>query len=93
MLGQALDDATSYIVPLSNFDTHGLCTKYTLRRHKWEAEANAGSHKARSDWIKYVGPVKQFGICNPINGNYPAIALPFTKPERLSPIANLMECM
>ncbi|EDU48658.1 geranylgeranyl pyrophosphate synthetase [Pyrenophora tritici-repentis Pt-1C-BFP] len=91
MSSQALDDATSYIIPLSTYDTHGLCTNYPLRRHKWEAEANAGSQQARSDWIKYIGPIEEFGTCNPINGNYPAVALPFTKPERLSLIAYLME--
>ncbi|KAE8853025.1 hypothetical protein PTNB73_10212 [Pyrenophora teres f. teres] len=91
MSSQALDDATSYTVPLSNYDTHCLCKNYTLRRHKWEAEANAGSQEARSDWIKYIGPIEDFGTCNPINGNHPAISLPFTKPERLSVIAYMME--
>ncbi|CAA9959388.1 geranylgeranyl pyrophosphate synthetase [Pyrenophora teres f. maculata] len=91
MSSQALDDATSYTVPLSNYDTLGLCKNYTLRRHKWEAEANAGSQEARSDWIKYIGPIEDFGTCNPINGNHPAISLPFTKPERLSVIAYMME--
>ncbi|EFQ93661.1 hypothetical protein PTT_08883 [Pyrenophora teres f. teres 0-1] len=85
------NDATSYTVPLSNYDTLGLCKNYTLRRHKWEAEANAGSQEARSDWIKYIGPIEDFGTCNPINGNHPAISLPFTKPERLSVIAYMME--
>jgi ophiobolin F synthase len=89
---KARADATSYIVPLSNYDTHGLCADYTLRRHKWEAEANAGCHEARLDWIRYIGPIEQFGGCNPINGNFSAVALPLVKPERLRLIAYFFEC-
>lgn len=56
-----LDDAISFTVPLSNYNTDSLCRNYTLRRHSWDAEASAGSHEARLDWIKYVGPTEQFG--------------------------------
>ncbi|KAJ5065742.1 isoprenoid synthase domain-containing protein [Bipolaris maydis] len=88
---QELDDAISFTVPLSNYDTDSLCRNYSLRRHRWEAEANAGSHKARLDWIKYVGPTEQFGGCNPINGNFSALALPLTKPERMRLVAYVLE--
>lgn len=85
-------DETSYIVSLSNYDTQSLCSNYTLRRHKFETEANAGCHEARKDWIKYIGPIEQFGGCNPINGNFSAVVLPLAKPERLRLIAYVLEC-
>ncbi|XP_014550358.1 hypothetical protein COCVIDRAFT_31875 [Bipolaris victoriae FI3] len=88
---QQLDDAVSFTVPLSKYDTDGLCMNYTLRRHNWEAEANAGSHEARLDWAKYVGPTEQFGGCSPINGNFSALALPLTKPERMRLVAYVLE--
>jgi hypothetical protein len=86
------DDLTSYVVKFSPNDTHGLASNYTLRRHKFEAEANAGCHEARSDWIKYIGPIEEFGGCNPINGNFTAVVLPLSKPERLRLIAYVLEC-
>jgi ophiobolin F synthase len=86
------DDATSVEVNIANYDTHGLCSKYTLRRHKYESEANAGCYEARSDWIKYVGPADLFGGCNPIDGNFSALALPLCKPERLRLVAYVIEC-
>jgi hypothetical protein len=85
-------DETSYLVPLSHYDTHSLCSGYTLRRHKSESEANAGCHEARQDWIKYIGPIEQFGGCNPLNGNFSAVVLPLAKPERLRLIAYVLEC-
>jgi ophiobolin F synthase len=91
-LRQTLYDATSYNIPISSYDTHGLCRDYPLRRHKWEAEANAGCHEARLDWIKYVGPSDDFGVANPINGNIVAMALPLAKPERLRLVSYLFEC-
>ncbi|RMZ70974.1 fusicoccadiene synthase [Pyrenophora seminiperda CCB06] len=84
-------DVTSYLIPLSQYDTQGLCSNYTLRRHKYEAEANAGCHEARSDWIKYIGPIEQFGGCNPLNGNFSAVVLPLCRPERLRLIAYVLE--
>jgi ophiobolin F synthase len=92
MSKQASADVTSYLVPISQYDTHGLSSNYTLRRHKYEAEANAGSHEARLDWIKYIGPIDTFGNVNPINGNFAAVVLPLTKPERLRLIAYVFEC-
>lgn len=70
---QASADEPSYLVSLSHYDTHSLCSDYTLRRHKYESEANAGCYESRQDWIKYVGPIEEFGGCNPINGNFSAV--------------------
>jgi hypothetical protein len=92
MFTQTTDDQTSYLVDFSLDETHGLCANYPLRRHKFEAETNAGCHEARSDWIKYIGPIEQFGGCNPINGNFTAVVLPLSKPERLRLIAYVLEC-
>ena len=86
------DDLTSYPLDLSQYDTHGLCTKYSLRKHKYESEANAGCQEARQDWIQNVGPVNQFGGCNPLNGNFTAVVLPLCKPERLRLLAYILEC-
>lgn len=86
------DDATSYIVNLSDYDTKGLCSNYTLRRHTHETEANAGCYEARSDWLKYIGLVEQFGGCNPVNGNFSAVVLPLCRPERLRLVAYILEC-
>jgi hypothetical protein len=92
MSTQASDDVTSYLVPISQYNTYGLCSNYILRRHKCEVEANPGCREARLDWIKYIGPIEQFGGCNPINGNFSAVVLPLSKPERLRLIAYVLEC-
>ena len=86
------DDATSYDLDLADYDTHGLCSKYTLRRHKYESEANAGCYEARQDWSRYIGPVEQFGGCNPVNGNFSSVVYPLCKPERLRLVAYVLEC-
>lgn len=86
------DNATSVDVNLANYNTHGLCSKYTLRRHKYESEANVGCYEARSDWIKYVGPANRFGGCNPVNGNFLSLVLPLCKPERLRLVSYVIEC-
>ena len=86
------DDITSYSVDLSQYDTHGLCENYSLRRHKFESEANAGCQEARRDWIDYIGPVEQFGNCNPTNGNFTAVVLPLCLPERLRMVSYILEC-
>lgn len=54
------DDVMSYIVHISQYDTHGLCSKIDLRRHSFETNADTGCREAISDEIKYVGPVKRF---------------------------------
>jgi len=89
---QALDDETSYLVSLSRYETQNLCSGYTLRRHRFEFEANIGCHEARLDWIKYIGPIEEFGGCNPINGNFTALVLPLVKPERVRLLAYIIEC-
>jgi hypothetical protein len=88
----SLDDATSYPIKLSCYDTRGLCSGFQLRRHKFESEANAGSHEARLDWIKHVGPLNQFGVCNPVNGHLVAMVLPLCKPERMRLLGYVYEC-
>ena len=89
---QASADETSYLISLSHYETQGLCSGIPLRRHKFESEANAGCHEARLDWIKYIGPIEQFGGCNPINGNFTAVAFPLLKPERVRLVAYIFEC-
>jgi hypothetical protein len=86
------DEQSSYLLSISEYTTCGFCTNYPLRRHKFEAEANAGCHEARQDWAKYVGPTEQFGGCNPINGNFSAVVLPLCKPKRLRLVAYILEC-
>jgi hypothetical protein len=86
------DDDTSYLVEITHYDTNSLCSNYTLRRHKDESEANAGCQEARADWTKYIGPIKQYGGYNPINGNFTAVVLPLSRPERVRLIAYVLEC-
>jgi hypothetical protein len=83
---------SSELLDISRFDTEGLCNDYTLRRHKFEHLADRGCHKARSDWAKHVGPVKEFGGCNHINGNFSAVVLPLCRPDRLELVAYVLEC-
>lgn len=86
------DDATSHLIDLTIYDSHGLCSKYTLRRHKYESEANGGCYEARSGWIKYIGPIEQFGGRNPVNSNLSSRVLPLCKPEHLRLVAYILEC-
>ncbi|KAL2021599.1 hypothetical protein VTK56DRAFT_6952 [Thermocarpiscus australiensis] len=85
------DNATSDVIDISQYDTQGFCPGYTLRRHRYESLANAGCHEARQDWIQYIGPVSEFGNCNPVNGNFTAVVLPLCKPERLRLVAYVIE--
>jgi hypothetical protein len=89
---QAPYDSNSVVVDISSYDTHGLSTNYTLRRHKFESDVNVGSHEARRDWIRYIGPIEQFGGCNPINGNFTAVVFPLCIPKRIRLVAYVMEC-
>jgi hypothetical protein len=82
----------SHLLHIGEYDTHGFCEDYQLRRHKYEAEANSGSYEARQDWIRLIGPVDQFGGCNPVNGNFTAVVLPFCLPERLRLVSYVLEC-
>jgi hypothetical protein len=85
--------AISNVIDISTIDTKGFCPEYPLRRHKFDCFANDGCHEARSDWRRYISPSKQFGGCNPINGNFTALVLPFCRADRLSLVAYILECM
>jgi hypothetical protein len=87
-----MDDTASSIVDISHYALDGFCKGYSLRKHKNEIEADAGCYEARRDWTNYIGPVKEFGGCNPINGNFTAVVLPLCKPERLRIAAYILEC-
>ncbi|KEY72391.1 hypothetical protein S7711_01060 [Stachybotrys chartarum IBT 7711] len=69
----------------------GFCQGYTSRVHKYEGLANAGSHEARNDWQTHIAPVKEFGGCNPLNGNFTALVLPLCRPDRLQTVAYCLE--
>lgn len=81
-----------YFVDSTWLDTDGLAANYPFSRHKLEHKSNAGCLQARLDWIKHVGPVSEFGACNPINGNLIAVILPYCVPERLYAAAYVTEC-
>jgi hypothetical protein len=85
-------EKTAEILDLSHYDTQGFCPNYPLLRHRYESLANLGCREARTDWIQYVGPVGEFGGCNPLNGNFTALVLPLCKPERLQLVAYILEC-
>lgn len=86
------EDHTSEVIGLSQHDTHGFCPEYTLRRHKYESLANAGSLEARRDWAEYVAPCDKFGGCNPYNGNFTAVVMPGCRPDRIRLVAYVLEC-
>ncbi|KAK4164713.1 isoprenoid synthase domain-containing protein [Cladorrhinum sp. PSN259] len=86
-----MEDHTSVPIDLTQYDTHGFCPGYRLRRHLYESLANAGCREARQDWIQYIGPVSEFGNYNPVNGNFTANVLPICKPERLKLVAYILE--
>jgi len=86
------EDKTSFCVDASCYDTQGFSENYTLRRHHHEIEADRGSQEARSDWIKYIGPVQEFGGCNPYRGNFTSLVLPLCLPERIRLVAYILEC-
>ncbi|KAL5041044.1 hypothetical protein BDW71DRAFT_212499 [Aspergillus fruticulosus] len=84
-------DATSYAVPRSTADMAGFCHEYELRRHRYEHEANEGSLRCRADWETFIGPIERWGSCNPWEGHFGAVVLPFCKPERLAVICYIFE--
>ncbi|GAB1315557.1 geranylgeranyl pyrophosphate synthetase [Madurella fahalii] len=86
-----MDNRTSDVLDIGEFNTHGFCPQYPLRRHRYESLANAGCHEARQDWTRYIRPAEAFGNCNPVNGNFAALVLPLTLPERLSLVAYILE--
>jgi hypothetical protein len=85
-------ERTAETLEIAQYATHGFCPAYPLKRHRHEKLANAGCHEAREDWAKYIGPAREFGGCNPLDGNFTALALPLCKPERLKLVAYLLEC-
>ncbi|KAL2847042.1 isoprenoid synthase domain-containing protein [Aspergillus pseudodeflectus] len=79
-----LDPSLSTPVHRSTPDIAGFCAGYELRRHHHEDKANEGSLACRADWEKYIGPIERWGSCNPWEGHFGAVVLPFCKPERLA---------
>ncbi|KAL2851125.1 isoprenoid synthase domain-containing protein [Aspergillus pseudoustus] len=84
-------DETSSQVSRSAPDIAGFCTGYELRRHRTENRANEGSRACRADWEKYIGPIERWGSCNPWEGHFGAVVLPFCRPERLAVICYIFE--
>ncbi|CEN60910.1 hypothetical protein ASPCAL07581 [Aspergillus calidoustus] len=86
-----LNPSLSTPVPRSTPDIAGFCAGYELRRHHHEDKANEGSLACRADWEKYIGPIERWGSCNPWEGHFGAVVLPFCKPERLAVICYIFE--
>ncbi|KAL4994894.1 isoprenoid synthase domain-containing protein [Aspergillus recurvatus] len=82
-------EATSSAVPRSIPDMAGFCHGYELRRHRREHKANEGSLRCRADWETFIGPIERWGSCNPWEGHFGAVVLPFCKPERLAVLCYL----
>lgn len=86
-------DRTSVVVNGPSYDErHGFGRGLVLRRHKWESLTNAAMHQARKDWQDLIGPIETFGNSNPYDGNFAALVLPFTRPERLAVSTYFLEC-
>ncbi|KAL4863209.1 hypothetical protein BDV12DRAFT_206695 [Aspergillus spectabilis] len=73
-------------------DIGGFCEGYELRRHHHEDKANASSLRCRADWEAFIGPIERWGACNPWEGHFGSVVLPFCKPERLAIICYIFEC-
>lgn len=86
-------DATSYAVPRYAPDMAGFCHGYELRRHRYEHKANEGSLRCRADWETFIGPIERWGSCNPWDGHFGAVVLPFCRPERLAVLCYIFECL
>lgn len=86
------ESQTSYLVNRPSRDIHGFCEDYPLGRYKFEEEANKGSSQCRRDWTKYIGLIERWGSCNPWEGHFGAVVLPFCRPERLAIISYIFEC-
>ncbi|KAL4953372.1 isoprenoid synthase domain-containing protein [Aspergillus filifer] len=76
ILSSVVERSTPYIA--------GFCSGYELRRHHHEHLANEGSLRCRTDWEQFIGPIERWGSCNPWEGHFGAVVLPFCKPERLA---------
>ncbi|GLB12133.1 terpene cyclase [Aspergillus tubingensis] len=84
-------DDTSDQVPRASRDLQGFCRDYPLRRHKFEDWANTGSQQCRNDWEQYIGPIERWGCCNPWEGHFSAVVLPFCRPDRIAIISYCFE--
>ncbi|KAL5337411.1 class I glutamine amidotransferase-like protein [Aspergillus crustosus] len=71
-------------VERSTPDIAGFCKGYELRRHNHEDKANEGSLRCRADWEAFIGPIERWGSCNPWEGHFGSVVLPFCMPERLA---------
>ncbi|KAH7041405.1 isoprenoid synthase domain-containing protein [Microdochium trichocladiopsis] len=84
-------DALSVVIDASEYDTQGFGAGWETRRHRHESVANRASFEARADWLRLVGPTDEFGSCNPPNGNWTALTMPFCRPERMWIAAYIVE--
>lgn len=89
---QSKQDETSYQVSRQTSGIDGLRHGYTLRRHKYEQNANKGSLRCRDDWRRYIGPIERWGSCNPWDGHFASVVLPLCKHERLALVSYIFEC-
>ncbi|KAI2821706.1 hypothetical protein CBS133816_9483 [Aspergillus niger] len=87
----SFSDDYSDPVPRTCPDIQGFCENYALRRHKFEDWANAGSQQCRDDWEQYIGPIERWGCCNPWEGHFSAVVLPFCRPDRIAIISYCFE--
>ncbi|KAL4925304.1 class I glutamine amidotransferase-like protein [Aspergillus undulatus] len=51
----------------------------------------SGSLRCRADWQHFIGPIERWGSCNPWEGHFGAVVLPFCKPERLAVLCYIFE--
>ncbi|EHA21645.1 hypothetical protein ASPNIDRAFT_129626 [Aspergillus niger ATCC 1015] len=87
----SFSDDYSDPVPRTCPDIQGFCENYALRRHKFEDWANTGSQQCRDDWEQYIGPIERWGCCNPWEGHFSAVVLPFCRPDRIAIISYCFE--
>lgn len=87
-------DSISDIVKVPQGSHLGFCAGYQLRRPKSdvEAEANRGTHQARQDWHRLIGPIDTFANANPYHGSFGALTVPFTMKDRAAIVSYLFEC-
>ncbi|KAL4938163.1 hypothetical protein BDV06DRAFT_215327 [Aspergillus oleicola] len=86
-----LNTTLSSVVERPTPDIAAFCSGYELRRHHHEDHANEGSLRCRTDWEQFIGPIDRWGSCNPWEGHFGAVVLPFCKPERLAVICYIFE--
>ena len=85
------ENETSYLVDRSWRDINGFCKGCPLRRHRFEEKTNEGSLRCRHDWVEYIGPIERWGSCNPWDGHFGAVVLPFCRPEKLAILCYIFE--